>query len=117
MMKRSIHCYISGNPVLLEYNMYHQPEFELQPISNKIHLFQEIHAVEVQSLKADLEAMEKKLKHRGKEIKKLRKDFDQMSKKTRSNDSGIVSTDVVAANTSERAMKIARILEAIDSID
>ena len=97
--------------------MYYQPEFELRTFFDNIHLFQEIHAVEVQSLKADLEAMEKKLKHRGKEIKKLRKDFDQMSKKTRSNDSGIVSTDVVAANTSERAIKIARILEAIDSID
>ena len=97
--------------------MYTPPEFELRPFCNEINLFQEIHAVEVQSLKADLEAMEKKLKHRGKEIKKLRKDFDQMSKKTRSNDSGIVSTDVVAVNTSERAIKIARILEAIDSID
>ena len=106
------------HPVFFGYNKYYyQPEFDLRPFYNKIHLFQEIHAVEVQSLKADLEAMEKKLKHRGKEIKKLRKDFDQMSKKTRSNDSGIVSTDVVAANTSERAIKIARILEAIDSID
>ena len=61
--------------------------------------------------------MEKKLKHRGKELKRLRKEFDQMSKKTRSNDSGIVSTDVIPPSTSERAMKIARILEAIDSID
>ena len=73
--------------------------------------------MEVQSLKAELEATEKRLKHRGKEIKRLRKEFDQMSRKTRSNDSGIVSTDVVAAGTSERAMRIARILEAIDSID
>ena len=111
------------NYILLDYRsssfhfMHYQLEFELQPFCNKTYHFQEIHAVEVQSLKADLEAMEKKLKHRGKEIKKLRKAFDQMSKKTRSNDSGIVSTDVVAANTSERAIKIARILEAIDSID
>ena len=73
--------------------------------------------MEVQSLKAELELMEKRLKHRGKEIKRLRKDFDQMSKKTISNDSGIMSTDLVSASTSERAMKIARILEAIDSID
>ena len=73
--------------------------------------------MEVQSLKAQLDVMERKLKHRAKEIKRLRKDFDQMSKKTRSNDSGIVSTDVVAASTSDRAMRIARILEAIDSID
>ena len=99
------------------WNIISSAIIELRPFFNEIDLFQEIHAVEVQSLKADLEAMEKKLKHRGKEIKKLRKDFDQMSKKTRSNDSGIVSTDVVAANTSERAIKIARILEAIDSID
>jgi len=73
--------------------------------------------MEVQALKAELELMEKRLRHRGKEIKRLRKDFDQMSKKTISNDSGIVSTDVATSNTSERAMKIARILEAIDSID
>ena len=73
--------------------------------------------MEVQALKAELELMEKRLRHRGKEIKRLRKDFDQMSKKTISNDSGIVSTEVATANTSERAMRIARILEAIDSID
>ena len=78
---------------------------------------QDHHVREIRSLKAELEATEKKLKYRGKEIKKLRKDFEHMSRNMRSNDSSILSTEVVAASTSERAMKIARILEAIDSID
>ena len=73
--------------------------------------------IEVQSLKNQLEIAERKAKQRGKEIKRLRKDFDQTPKKTTSNDSGIVSTAVIPSNTSDRAFRIARILEVIDSID
>lgn len=61
--------------------------------------------------------MEKKAKQRGKEIKRLRRDYSQVSNKTTLNDSGIVSTEVLPTNTSERAYRIARILDVIDSID
>ena len=71
----------------------------------------------MQSLKSQLEAMEKKAKQRGKEIKRLRRDYSQVSNKTTLNDSGIVSTEVLPTSTSERAYKIARILDVIDSID
>ena len=74
--------------------------------------------MEVRSLKNQLEIMERKAKQRGKEIKRLRKDFDQLpTRKTTSNDSGIVSTELIPSNTSDRAFRIARILEVIDSID
>jgi len=73
--------------------------------------------IEIQSLKSQLEAMEKKAKQRGKEIKRLRRDYSQVSNKTTLNDSGIVSTEVLPTNTSERAYRIARILDVIDSID
>ena len=73
--------------------------------------------MEVLSLKTQLDTMEKKSKQRGKEIKRLRRDFDQTSKKTTSNDSGIVSTEVIPTSTSERAYRIAQILDVIDGID